>query len=128
MFNLPHQKLVLAIIPVKAKKSKILWFNISFFKREVKVLVGKTKAAVQAVLGKRCSENMQQIYRRTPMPKCDFNKVALQLTAYFQNIFSEEHLWRTGSVRIFIKFFQEHFPKTNRLLRFFFNKNAVNVT
>ena len=25
------------------------------------------------------SENMQQIYRRTPMPKCDFNKVALQL-------------------------------------------------
>ena len=22
---------------------------------------------------------MQQIYMRTPMPKCDFNKVALQL-------------------------------------------------
>ena len=28
---------------------------------------------------KRCSEYMQQIYRRTNMPKCDFNKVALQL-------------------------------------------------
>ena len=28
-----------------------------------------------------CSENMQQIYRRTPMPKCDFNKVAFQLSA-----------------------------------------------
>ena len=28
---------------------------------------------------KRCPENMQQIYKRTPMPKCDFNKVALQL-------------------------------------------------
>ena len=27
------------------------------------------------VLRKRCSENMQQIYRRTPMPKYDFNKV-----------------------------------------------------
>ena len=27
---------------------------------------------------KRCSENMQQIYRRTPMPKCDFNKAAKQ--------------------------------------------------
>ena len=26
-----------------------------------------------------CSENMQQIYRRTPIPKCDFNKVAKQL-------------------------------------------------
>ena len=25
---------------------------------------------------KKCFENMQQIYRRTPMPKCDFNKVA----------------------------------------------------
>ena len=32
----------------------------------------------RGVLRKRCSENMQQIYRRTPMPKCDFNKVALQ--------------------------------------------------
>ena len=28
------------------------------------------------VLRKNCSENMQQIYRRTPIPKCDFNKVA----------------------------------------------------
>ena len=27
------------------------------------------------VLRKRCSENMQQIYKRTPMPKCGFNKV-----------------------------------------------------
>ena len=26
---------------------------------------------------KRCFENMQRIYRRTPMPKCDFNKVAM---------------------------------------------------
>ena len=29
-----------------------------------------------SVLKKRCSENMQQIYRRTPMLKCDFNKEA----------------------------------------------------
>ena len=28
---------------------------------------------------KRGSENMQKIYRRKPMPKCDFNKVAKQL-------------------------------------------------
>ena len=28
------------------------------------------------VLRKRCSANMQQTYRRTPMPKCEFNKVA----------------------------------------------------
>ena len=33
----------------------------------------------RGVLKKRCSENMQQIYRRTPMSKCDFNKVEKQL-------------------------------------------------
>ena len=36
------------------------------------------KQPFRGVLLKRCSENMQQIYRRTPIPKCDFNKVALQ--------------------------------------------------
>ena len=65
------------------------------------------KQPFRGVLWKRCSENMQQIYKRTPMPKCDFNKVALQLywnhtsawvfsckfAAYFQNTFSKEHLW-----------------------------------
>ena len=53
------------------------------------------------VLKKSCSENMHQIYRRTPMPKCYFNKVAMQLflkshfgmgictfAACFQNTFS----------------------------------------
>ena len=57
------------------------------------------------------SENMQQIYRRTPMPKCDFKILALQLywnyasswvfsckfAAYFQNTFAEEHLRGTAS-------------------------------
>ena len=37
------------------------------------------KQPPKGVLKKRCSEIMQQIYRRRPMPKCDFNKVALQL-------------------------------------------------
>ena len=32
-----------------------------------------------SVLMKKCSENMQQIYRGTPMPKCDFNKVEKEL-------------------------------------------------
>ena len=36
------------------------------------------KQPSRGVLRKRCSENMLQIYR-TPMPKCDFNKVAKQL-------------------------------------------------
>ena len=56
----------------------------------------------EAFLGWGVLKNMQQIYRRTPMPKCDFNKVTLQLywnrtlawvfsckyAAYFQNTFS----------------------------------------
>ena len=29
----------------------------------------------RGVFLKRCSKNMQQTYGRTPMPKCDFNKV-----------------------------------------------------
>ena len=37
------------------------------------------KQPFRGVLSKRCSENMQQICRRTPIPKCDLNKVALQL-------------------------------------------------
>ena len=41
---------------------------------------------------KSCSENMQQIYRRAPMLKYDFNKVASnkvasKFAAYFQNTF-----------------------------------------
>ena len=27
---------------------------------------------------KKCSESVQQIYRRSPMPKCDFNKVDME--------------------------------------------------
>ena len=41
--------------------------------------VGLQEHSPKGVLIKRCSENIQQIYRRTPMRKCDCNKVALQL-------------------------------------------------
>ena len=47
----------------------------------------------RGVLRKKCSVNMQQIYRRTPMPKYDFNKVALHAT--FCCIFSEHLFLRT---------------------------------
>ena len=71
----------------------------------------RQKHPSKGVLRKRCSENMQQIFRRAPMPRWDFNKVAKQLywnrtsawvfsckfAAYFQNIFSQEHLWRAAS-------------------------------
>ena len=38
----------------------------------------KTEVALQKCFRKRCSENMQQIYRRALMPKCDFIKSAKQ--------------------------------------------------
>ena len=45
-----------------------------------KILIKKLqKQPPRGVPPKRCSEKMQQIYRRTPMPKYDFNKVAKQL-------------------------------------------------
>ena len=40
------------------------------------------KQPLKGVPGKRCSENMQKIYRKTPMPKCDVNKVAKQLLKF----------------------------------------------
>ena len=42
------------------------------------------KQPSRGVLRKRCSGNMQQIYRRTPMPKRDFNNI---FVAYFQDNF-----------------------------------------
>ena len=74
------------------------------------------KQPPREVSRKRCSKNMQQIYKKTPMLKCEINKVAKQLywnhtsawefsckfAAYFQNIFSWKHLWVAASVaRIF---------------------------
>ena len=38
------------------------------------------KQPPRGVLKKSYSENMKQIYRRTPMPICDFSKVAKQGT------------------------------------------------
>ena len=39
-----------------------------------RINLGRQKQPSRGVLRKRYSENMQQIYRRTSMPKCDFNK------------------------------------------------------
>ena len=37
-----------------------------------RLIISVQKQPFRDVLRKRCSGNMQQIYRRTPMPKCDF--------------------------------------------------------
>ena len=43
----------------------------------------RSKQPSTGVFRKKCCENMQLIYRRTPMPKCDFNKVATLLKSHF---------------------------------------------
>ena len=43
----------------------------------------------RGVIQKSCSEIMKQIYRRTPMPTCDFNHVALQLD--WNHTFKKSH-------------------------------------
>ena len=65
-------------------KSYVVALNITHQARKtvqlLQCLVGTaTEQPPRGVPRKRCSENMQQICRRTPMPKCNFNKVANQL-------------------------------------------------
>ena len=40
------------------------------------------KQPSRGILRKRCSENMQKIYRRTPEPKYDFSKVAIKIALW----------------------------------------------
>ena len=49
------------------------------FKSNSSIISNEQKQPSRDVLPKRCSRNMRQIYRRTPMSKCDFNKIAKQL-------------------------------------------------
>ena len=55
----------------------IIYFK-SFVARLLKIIATRKnhKQPPRGVLRKRCSESIQQIYRRAPMLKCNFNKVA----------------------------------------------------
>ena len=55
----------------------IIYFK-SFVPRLLKIIATRKnhKQPSRGVLRKRCSESIQQIYRRAPMLKCNFNKVA----------------------------------------------------
>ena len=56
-------------IKIAIKKILVMWCNSTHVQKQSSI----------GVLIKSCSENLKQIYRRTPMSKCNFNKVALQL-------------------------------------------------
>ena len=66
------------------------------------------KQPFRGVLIKRCFENIQQIYRKTPIPKCDFNKVAKQL------------YWNRTSAWVFCSKFAAYFQNTFEWLLLFF--------
>ena len=56
------------------------FFKNAGFKENNNIAIKKIqKQLLRGVLNKSFSENLQGIYRRAPMPKYDFNKVALQL-------------------------------------------------
>ena len=93
--------------------SKVPFWNylISY----VQLCSSYVQSSQAGVLRKRFSENMQQIYWRTPMPKCDFNKVALQLywnhtsTWVFSCKFSDHLFLRTRPDGCFWKFFRNDY-------------------
>ena len=49
----------------------LIFKNMSYYFWMIKWMKNAQKQSPRGVSRKRCSENMQQIYRRTPMPKCD---------------------------------------------------------
>ena len=84
------------------------------------------KQSSRGVLRKRCSENMQQIYRRTPMPKCDCNfiKIALRHGCSPINLL---HVFRTPFPSNFIEIALRHGCSVVNLLHVFrtpFSKNT----
>ena len=73
---------VKSVIWQNGLKNDLLKFcrTIHVFLRNFRIAdrLSTTEAALQRFYQKKVSGNMQQIYRRTSMLKCDFNKLALQ--------------------------------------------------
>ena len=97
-----HKKLILINFYTFFQATRTLQVTLrSHFLSVCNMRVKQQKHPSRCVFIERRSEDMQQIYGRTPMPKCDFNKVALKLywnrasawafsckfAAYFQNTF-----------------------------------------
>ena len=94
--------------------------NSVFLGEEVRTCLGSDniyhyydwqKQPIRGVLRKRCPENMQQIYRGTPMLKCDSKKL--------QSNFIEIAVRHECSPVHLLHIFWTHFPKntSKRLLR-----------
>ena len=98
-------------IKISTSIFKILFHLLPSVYTTINKTSSKQKPPSKGVFRKRSSGNTQQICRRIPMPKCNFNKVSKKLcwnhtsawmiscefAAYFQNTFSQEHLWTAAS-------------------------------
>ena len=97
--DLPNNNLHAEPIRVKNRFLKIQKYNCIQKRPSMRVLI------------KRCSENMKQIYRRTAMPKCDFNSNFIEITlwhgCYPVNLL---HIFRTTFPK---NNFRTTFPKNN---------------
>ena len=58
-------------------KLRLIYIDLLSYQLLINFLNYFQRQPSRSVLRKRCSENMQQFYKRTPIPKCDSNKVAL---------------------------------------------------
>ena len=107
--HIDQSKIVISCYRRTTNKRSILYQGCKLWNSEISKNLQKQPR--RGVPRKRCSKNKQKIYRRTLMPKCDFNHVALQLywnhtsawafscksAAYFKNTFSYEHLLVSAS-------------------------------
>ena len=74
------------------KKIKFSSENIKYDTRNYAISINDQKQPSRGVLKKRCCENMQQIYRRTPLPKCNFIEISLRHWCSSVNLL---HVFRT---------------------------------
>ena len=97
-------------------KKKIVggYFPVDFYKilESTLFVVKLLKAALHRCSYKKVFWKYAVNFQKTPISKCDFNKMAKELywnhtsawvfpckfTAYFQNTFLKEHLWRAASM------------------------------
>ena len=92
--NLTKKETLAQLLFWEFEKSKTFLFND---RNIIPVISNEQKQLTRGVLRKRHPENIYQIYRRTLMPECDFNKVIyefIEITlrhgcspVYFQHIF-----------------------------------------
>ena len=76
-----------------------LWIKFNSDSQKIKDSFGsegiQKKQPSRGVLRKSCSEGMQQIYRRTPMSKCELNKLHFGMGALLYIKFCCMHIFRT---------------------------------